>query len=264
MKRFGILAACAVLATVATPAFATDTTTFAQFFQSNPSAKLFRYENLDVGATKSAHIYSTSTANSTVYGGIAIGFAFGVDNLPLDLDGLQDAHLWVNFLSTTGTTGTGTNRIQTFGNGTISMLRDTPADEGTAPRTNLLSVSFTNAELDASQNGGSFTFKSTAGSTIGYTSDFLDFTGLVAEDFSFSFSGASPTFSATLGSSGRNTRVSGTGTFASNPVPVITGSPPTPVEGVPEASTWAMLLVGFGAIGAMMRAGRKPKDLFAA
>jgi hypothetical protein len=33
---------------------------------------------------------------------------------------------------------------------------------------------------------------------------------------------------------------------------------------VPEASTWAMLVIGFGAVGAMMRTGRRPKDLFAA
>jgi hypothetical protein len=32
----------------------------------------------------------------------------------------------------------------------------------------------------------------------------------------------------------------------------------TPVRGVPEPATWAMMLLGFGGIGMAMRRGRKP------
>jgi hypothetical protein len=53
-----------------------------------------------------------------------------------------------------------------------------------------------------------------------------------------------------------NTRFSGTGTFASDPAPL--------TFSVPEASTWAMLVFGFSAVGAMMRTGRRSKDLYAA
>jgi hypothetical protein len=35
----------------------------------------------------------------------------------------------------------------------------------------------------------------------------------------------------------------------------------TPVGGVPEPSTWAMMLLGFGAIGTSMRRKRKPNTL---
>jgi hypothetical protein len=130
--------------------------------------------------------------------------------------------------------------------GSISFTRDTAAAEGNGTRTNLLTVSFTNAELDASQNGGSFTFKSNANSVITFSSDFLDFTNVLGKDFSFSFSGGNPSFSATVGSSGRNTAFSGSGTFASDPAPLVVGS-------VPEPASWAMMLVGFGAVGGAVR-----------
>lgn len=257
MNRFAILASCALLLGSAAPAFANDDTiTFGQFFQQDSAARLFRYKNEDTTTGKGAEIYTTASTTSTVPGSIPIFFLLSADNLPADLSGPQNAGLSVDFISTSGTTGTGNGRIQAFGSGTISILRDLPAAEGNGARVNLLSVTFTNAELDANQNSGSFTFKSNDNSVITYTSDFLDFSNVLSEDFSFSFSGASPKFNALLGSSSVNTRFSGTGTFASNPAPL--------TFDVPEASTWAMLLVGFGAVGAVMRTGRRQKDLYAA
>jgi hypothetical protein len=256
MNRVAILAASALLVGSAAPAVAGDTITFGQFFQQNSASRQFRYVNQDTSTSKGAHIYTTASSTTTAAGSIPIYFLLSLANLPADLVDPQFAGLSVDFTSTSGTTGSGSSRVQMFGNGTVSILRDTPANEGLNARTNLLTVTFQNAELDASQNSGSFTFKSNDNTTITYTSDFLDFSNVVAEDFSFSFSGASPRFSANLGSSSVNSRFSGTGTFASNPVPT--------TFGVPEASTWAMLCIGFGAVGAVMRTGRRKKDLFAA
>lgn len=254
MNRFAILASYALLAGSAAPAFANDDTiTFGQFFQQDSAARLFRYKNEDTMTGKGAEIYTTL---STTPGSIPIFFLLSADNLPADLSGPQDAGLSVDFISTSGTTGTGNGRIQAFGSGTISILRNLPAAEGNNGRVNLLSVTFTNADLDANQNSGSFTFKSNDNSVITYTSDFLDFSNVLSEDFSFSFSGASPKFNALLGSSSVNSRFSGTGTFASNPAPL--------TFDVPEASTWTMLFLGFGAVGAVMRAGRRQRDLYAA
>ncbi len=120
----------------------------------------------------------------------------------------------------------------------------------------MLTVTFTNGQLDASQNGGSFSFKSLANSSITFTSDFLDFTNVVSKDFSFSFSGSSPTFNAPIGSSGRNTAFSGSGTFASDPAPLVVGS-------VPEPASWAMMVGGFGALGFALRGRKKPAVTFA-
>lgn len=249
MGRFAILAAGALLFASAAPALAdNDATTFGQFFQQNSDQRLFRYKNEDSGSGKGAEIYTTASVGSNDPGAIPVFFLLSADALPADLSGPQDARLSVDFISTTGTTaGSGTGRVQTFGNGNITILRAVPL----GGLDDLLTVTFTNAELDADQNSGSFTFRSNEDSSITYTSAFLDFTNVGGENFSFSFSGASPRFSAALGSSGVNTRFSGTGTFAGTP-------------DVPEISTWAMLLLGFGTVGVVMRAGRRQRDLYAA
>ena len=251
MARLGIVAASVLLLGTAAPAFA-DSVTFGQFSQKSVSQRLFRYKNLDTAISAGAEIYTTTTPSSTVSGSIPVYDIMIALVLPADLQGLQDAHLTVDFLSTSGTTGSGASRVQMFGSGTITITRDTAALEGWNSRTNLLTVTFTDAELDASQNNGSFTFKSNDNSTITYSSDFLDFANVIAKDFSLSFSGAAPDFDANLGSSSVNTRFSGTGTFASDPI------------GVPEVSSWALLVLGFGGVGAALRAGRRSKDLFAA
>jgi len=257
MKYVAYLAGALLMAGSSVAAHA-DTVTFGQFSQRNPSARLFQYVKLDSGATKKAEIHTTGTATGNTTASIPVYYIFSLFSLPADLTGIQSAHLTVDFISNLGTTGAGASRTQLFDtitSGSIKIIRDTPAAEGTGSRTNLLTVSFTNAELDASQNNGSFTFKSNNNSVITYTSDFLDFSNVVTKDFSFSFSGASPTFQAPIGKSGRNTRFSGTGTFASDPAPI--------VPSVPEISTWGMMLIGFGTVGAAMR-GRRGRAVLAA
>lgn len=250
MKSFcSYFAGAALLAGLAVPAQAA-TETFAQFIQRSPSDRLFSYTNQDSGIAKQAKL----TGNS-----VPVYFLLAPDGLPADLTGLQDATLSVDFLSNLGTTGVGSSRVQLFDTitaGSIVFTRDTAAAEGNGTRTNLLTVSFSNAELDASQNGGSFTFKSNANSVITFSSDFLSFNDLVSKDFSFSFSGADPTFSSVIGNSGRNIVFSGSGTFASDPAPVVIGT-------VPEPASWAMMVVGFGAVGGMVRRRQKANVRFA-
>jgi len=252
MKYVAYITSALLLAGAAVPAHA-DTKTFGQFLQRTPGARLFQYLNQDSGATKKATLRTTGTATGNTLASIPIFYILSVPGLPADLTGLQNAHLKVSFVSNLGTTGSGSDRVQLFDTvtaGTISIIRDTAAAEGAGSRTNLLSVSFTNAELDASNGSGSFTFKTTPSSAITYTSDFLSFLPNLTKDFSFSFSGASPTFSAPLGSSGRTDRFSGTGTFA--------------IADVPEASTWGMMMFGFGAAGLALRNSRRRRDLLTA
>lgn len=241
MKYVAYLAGALLMAGGSVAAHA-DTVTFGQFSQRNPSARLFQYVNKDKGAAKKAEIHTTGTPTGTKTASIPVYYIFSLFSLPADLTGIQNAHLTVDFISNLGTTGSGSSRKQLFDtvtSGSISIIRDTAAAEGTGTRKNLLTVSFTNAELDASELGGSFTFKSNVNSTISYSSDFVTFRPNADKDFSFSFSGASPTFDSVLGSSGRNSRFSGTGTFA--------------VQPVPEASTWAMMVAGFGVVGFGLR-----------
>lgn len=182
MNRLAIIAVGTLLLGVTSSARA-DSITFGQFFQKDVSQRLFRYNNEDVGASKAAEIYTTSSTGSDALGWVPIFYNMSGNLLPRDLQGLQDAHLQVDFFSNAGTTGSGVSRQQLFGNGAITITRDTPALEGLNGRTNLLTVSFTDGRLDASQNNGSFTFKSTDGSVITYTSDFLDFSNAAEKDF---------------------------------------------------------------------------------
>lgn len=238
---YAYLAGAALLAASAVPAHAA-TQTFGQFIQKTPNARAFKYKNEDHGSSKQATISGTN---------IPVYFQLGANGLPEDLTGLLSAHVSVNFVSNLGTTAGSTpgslvQLFDTVGAGSITFTLDNAAAEGNGTRTDLLTVSFTNAELDASQGDGSLTFKSNANSVITFSSDFLDFSNVVDKDFSFSFSGASPTFSATPGSSGRNTNFSGSGTFASDPAPLVIG-------GVPEPASWAMMLGGFGLMGMTLR-----------
>lgn len=248
MKYVAYIAGAFLLAGAATPALA-DANTFGQFLQRTPGARLFQYVNRDSGAARKAEIRTTGTASGNSLASIPVYYVMSGTGLPLDLVGTQNAHLTVDFISSLGTTGVDPARTQLFDtiiSGTISIVRDTAAAEGTGTRTNLLTVTFTNAQLDANNGAGAFTFKSMANSVINYTSDFRDFTYLTDRDFSLSFSGASPTFNAPAGSSGRTSRFSGTGTFAA--------------AAMPEAATWSMMLIGFGAAGLTMRSTRRRKE----
>lgn len=246
-----VITIAALIAGFACPAQAT-TSTFGQFHPRALSARLFRYVNEDNGSDKKASIYTTGTANGTSVASIPIYYFTSIFGMPDDLLGLQEAHLTVDLVSNVGTTGSGSSRQQLFDTavaGTISIIRDSAAAEGNGSRTNLLTISFTNAELDASQHNGAFQFKALDSAAISYTSDFLDFSNVTQRAFALSFTGANPTFEAAIGDSSRNMRFAGTGTFAAGPDPIVVP--------VPEASSWGMMLIGFGSVGGAMRARRK-------
>jgi len=241
--KLSYFAGAALLAAVAAPA---NAVTFAQFLQTNSNNALFSYTNLDSGATKKAEITGTA---------IPVGLSLSVPGLPADLafalqlsDPNAAVTMTLDLVSNHGTTGAGSSRNQLFDTGTISFTRATAAAEGTGTRTNLLTIGFTNGLLSATQNNGSMTFASTGTSAITYTSDFLDFTNVLSEDFALSFSGSNPNFLAPLGSSSHSFTMSGSGTFNAEPAPV--------VPGVPEPASWGLMVMGFGALGASMR-GRK-------
>ena len=162
----------------------------------------------------------------------------------------------MNLTATTGaaTVVGGSLALLPISNGTLTFTATAPVTWGGHTGTNLLSVDFSGGFLSAILGGSTANYgNSTPPFTVNFTSDFLDFSHVVAKDFSLSFSGASPTFSAPLGSSGRSSRFSGTGTFASEPEPQ-----------VPEISTWGMMVLGFGGAGLAMRNGRRRKDLLTA
>lgn len=201
---FGAAALAVTLA--AAPAYAA--TTFAQYEQVDGGLDTIQFDSgllSDTGGTT----------------GSLVLFNF-IDTMPPALDGNIDAYMNV---SSTGAPWSGT----------ISFLR---VSDGA----NLLTLSFTGATL-AGAGGSGALFGSTPGGTVSYTSDFLDFTGQTAGDFSLSLSGISPDFGASFWSG------DSVGTFASD-----TGGGGNVV---PEPATWVMMILGFGGVGALMRRRRE-------
>jgi hypothetical protein len=120
--------------------------------------------------------------------------------------------------------------------------------------------------LNASTSGALVGATSAGGTTITYTSDFLSFVPTVDRDFSISLSAITSLLTATTngglnnasGRSFRSFKATATGSFSTDPAPLVTVSP------VPEVATWGLMLVGFGGIGAALRSRRTARVAFSA
>ncbi len=218
-----LMAVLSFLLFVSTTASQAQTTTFAQFLQRNTASQNFVFTNNTTGAT--FNTVNNGNPVSFLYGGIA--------NLPAELQGFQNATIFVTS-STTAPAGSGSdgNLVQPFNSTfTIEVRRDTPATVGGGTRRNLLtaivSQGGTTANITGQANSASFT-ASTPSSTsqvVTYTSDFLDFTQTIDRNFGISFSSVTPALSFGPGGFFNSFSASGSGTFASNPVPHY--NPPT-------------------------------------
>ena len=207
---FGAAAVAFTLAVA--PAYAA--TTFAQ------------YEQVDGGAD-TIQLDSGLLSDTGGLTGSLVLFNF-LDPVGPGLDGQIDAYLNVN---STGAPWSGT----------ISFTR---VSDGA----NLLTLTFSGATL-AGGGGSGALFGSTPAGTVTYTSDFLDFTGQTAGDFSIALSGITPDFGANFWSG------DSTGTFASD-----AGGGGNEI---PEPATWVMMIMGFGGVGALMRRRRQALAFFA-
>jgi hypothetical protein len=107
---------------------------------------------------------------------------------------------------------------------------------------NLLTLTFTNATFAGAGGSGAVFGTQPGGGTVTYTSDFVDFTDQTAGDFSIGLTGITPGFSASAWTA------DSVGSFASDSANV--------GNGVPEPATWAMMIVGFGGVGVLMRRRR--------
>lgn len=170
--------------------------TFAQVIESslatNPNA--FSYVN---SGTLSGG--STLTATS-----VPVSFTFEnvLGTLPTDLTGVQTALLTLTSSSTsvasTGFGGVVAN--QSFPTtDTLTITRTTPAAEGNNAKTNLLTVTFSGANLMGYIGGTTpeLSADTLLGGTVTYSSDFVNFNSGTQNDFSLAFSSWDPTGSTT-------------------------------------------------------------------
>lgn len=111
--------------------------------------------------------------------------------------------------------------------------------------TNVLTASFTGGQINGTIGETALSFQATEPSDqISYSSTFFDFTGTVEDNFAFAFTSVNPA-AAMLGS-GSSQRLRGFTASSSS----------TLATSVPEPSTWAMLILGFGMVGYASRRRR--------
>ncbi len=109
-----------------------------------------------------------------------------------------------------------------------------------------LTVAFTNATFNFDANGGSGSVISTDPfNMIGYTSSLFTLPDFDFRNFSLAFTGITPPFTIAANGFGSAFDANTAGSFA--------GSAFIEGNAVPEPETWAMLLLGFGAVGTMAR-----------
>jgi len=228
LKSMALIAGATGGIFLATPACATDT--FAQFAQLIPKAKIFTYKNVNSVSVK-ATITTAGSSNTVLVSdlGTLISPSIAVVNLSATaaaLPFLTSGNIWQLF------------------SGSITFILLAPQLGMSGPSVNALQVTFVDAAFETPPGAGAPTLQadSAAGSVITYMSDFADLSGTTAEDFALSFSGSSQSLNLAVGRL-PNFSFSGSGTFAAD-VPV------------PEPASWALMLVGFGAIGGAIRSRR--------
>ncbi len=202
-----------------------QTVTFAQFFEANGTNDFVFTNN------------TTSGDFSAIPGGSPVFFLYqNITGLPVSLQGIQTAHMFVTTTTTqSGSIGGGNVNQPLNQSVTIQIVRDTPAPIGTGggSRTNLLTAVFSPASntpaIVGTTGGNSATLSATTPDhNVTFTSNFLLFTATTQRNLALSFSSVTPGLALGAGSFLQNTAAAASGTFASNPVPVYPG--PTAAE----------------------------------
>lgn len=205
----------------------------------------------EIGTTRPFQFTSTTSGPATfqtVSGGAPVVFTFSesvLPGLPSDLMGPQNAHLFLD-LTTTDHAGSvsmfGVDfDVQPFSTlGTLKIVRDTPAAEGSGDQRTLLEISFT-GNLLGSHGGttGSLTGQSGLG-TVTFSSDFLNFDATTSRSLSISLNSLSQAL-AIDGSFLRGFQADATGSFSLDGPVTVVPEPSTLITGGLAALTLAGL-----------------------
>jgi hypothetical protein len=147
-------------------------------------------------------------------------------------------------VTVTSATDNGTTTNLTLGAFTLSYDFSTPTKIGNVYVTNLLTLTVGAGALVTVNDdpGNQFATLALNGSSLTFTSDILNFSTVIAESLSFSFSSVGDV-NGVNGLGGFE--INGDGNFSSNPLPT-----------VPEPASLALLVVGMTAVGVASRRRR--------
>jgi hypothetical protein len=270
--RLGLYRSLAVLSGAMTAAIlfaaggaqaASSPFTFAQFEQATHSANANQFEYVDNGPGAGNDAELTTAVNGEVGVSIPVIFTFLTLNgtLPADLQGEQDATLTltsstVEPVSVVTAFGRQISDQEVFGNGnatdTLSIIRDTPAAEGTGSQTDLLTMTFTASLLGSlGDRTPSLSGDTGSGDVVTYASDFISISSTAEDDFNIAFTswtsildGDGLERSATAGDNYfASATAAGAGTFDSTLTPVVTSSTPEPAVATIGMAAGIMMLL---------------------
>ena len=203
--------------------------------------------------TKTGATSGTLTTTVSPTGGAgASKIKFNFDT-GLGLDDLQN--LAANFTLTASATGAalppagpGATYLQQNLNGNFQILYSGPTQtldgHTLTAGENLLSAVFTDAWIQGIGTGGSVTNVQVNGGHVTYTSALLpEIDKALGGDFSFSMTAAKPGISAVKNQTLSTFRAASSATFDAE-------------LAVPEPTTWALMIAGFGGMGAVLRRRR--------
>lgn len=263
MHHRTVITAAAVLGAglvQATPAAAV-VETFATY-SASVSARNVRFVNVgnSLSRTRDATMYTTSTATATVPGAAAVKFSFLIPELATFVTGVDALYtLNADIVRDSPVNASGAF-VQGGLNGSFSFIT-TQAITVSGPRftthtyaagSNLLSGVFSEGSIvgNIGSSAGSSFASGLNGGTITFTSDFVDFTGVVNLDRAQSLTAVAPLFGRHAGANNAlsSFRAVAGGQFSSDPQPTVNF-----LAAVPEPESWAMLVIGFGLVGLATR-----------
>jgi hypothetical protein len=243
IKGMAMALAAATALTSAAPSYAV-LATFSVFNASSP-ARNIRWERV---GTDGGKLYSVSTPSGTAPGEVLVKFSFLDDPLAAFITNVTAKFYLSATTSGTPASLSGSNLFQDVSDGGTFYFKTTAPitiDSTTyAAGSVLLAGSFDHTLLSGARGGsaGSIASSTDGGDTLDFTSDFRSFI-TTERDFSIALTAinsvlARPSTSSSL----RSFYASASGNFSAN--------------FVPEPASWAMMLAGFGLVGAAVRRRR--------
>jgi len=256
-------AALALAAALASPAQAATEVVFASFNTGTSNANNVDWVSTGTGGS----FFTTSTASSNTLGAAAVRFSFLGTPALADFDSLNAALTLSGTVTNTPANFDGATYTQTgINNGSFSFLYTGPTQtlDGHALVQNstvLLSGTFSGAWVQGSGGVGGIAVTVANGGNAHFASSIYDFTGAVpgSDEFTFHLGNVTPNFFSSNPTSGCTSALvcTHTGTTSLNSFRAHAAGDLQDMQlAVPEPSTWALMILGFGGAGALLRRRR--------